>query len=71
MSKKKDQTWVTRTGPHKHLKSSASQLWVLKGAWHHSHHFLEGSRKGGISGQAPGTGLREMLPIDHMWRGSH
>lgn len=71
MSKEKDQTWVTRTGPQKHLKSSARQLWIPKGAWYHPHCFLEGSRKGGISGQAPGLGLTEMLPSDHVWRRSH
>lgn len=68
VSEEKDQTWVTRTGPQKHLKSSASQLWILKGAWYHPYRFLEESRKGGMSAQAPGTGLTEMLPTDHMWR---
>jgi hypothetical protein len=71
VSKENDQTWVTRTGPQKHLKSSASQLWIPKGAWYHPHRFLEGSRKGGISGQAPGPRLAEVLPSDHVWRRSH
>lgn len=61
-----DQNWASKAP-----KSLASQLWILKGAWYHPYHVLEGSRKRDISGQALGTGLAEMLPTDHMWRRSH